>query len=417
MSAPAVQVLLGFGATPSLANLFVLNRSQLDGTDTLGGGTIMVDVSQWLSGQIGTTRGRSREIDMYTAGSLTFTLRNEDRRFDPTNTASPYYPGIRPRAPVQVFIAGQQVFGGYVDDYDLGYGMPSTATMTVTALDGFCLLATTYTNHWNAVAETGGQRILHLLQRPEVNYPAAYSLDTGLCTLQASTQNQTTALDHAQAANSSEGGMLFIDRFGVLRFHDRTWLLKQSAVWPNGQLTLTDTGVSYQGEAIGYDTVGILSGTTLLFNRVQGTATGGVQQIADDPLSQASYNMRTLSLPTLENKVDSDVAAICQLKLALFSQPEIRFDTMGVNLAGMSAEQQGVVAGLDLGSVVIAERTPPGGGTKITQLSMVEKVDWACDVVGGTYRLTLGLMNLQPPGYLILDDPVYGILNTNTLYF
>lgn len=416
MSAPAIQVLLGFGATPSLANLVTLNRSVLDGTDVLGGGTIMVDVSPWLSGQVSSSRGRSREIDMYQAGSLTFMLRNEDRRFDPTNTASPYYPGILPRAPVSVFVAGQQVFGGYVDDYDLGYGMPSTAEVTVSCLDGFTLLATAYLSNWSASAEFSGQRIQHVLQRPEIGYPASYSLDTGLSLLQASTQNQNTALDHCQAANSSENGMLFCDRFGVLQFHDRTYVPKQAAAWPNGQLTFTDAGTAVVGEAIAYQTVGILSATTLLFNRVQGTATGGLQQTANDPISQAAYNIRTLALPAMENQADTDVNSICQLKLLQFSQPEVRFDTIGVEFAGLSAEQQPVVAALDLGSVVVAVRTPPGGGSAISQLSMVEKIDWTLDVSGAS-MMVVGLMNLQPPGYLILNDATYGILNTDTLYF
>ncbi len=237
---PTYRLVVGFTASPSFAGYFVLNRSVLDGADVLAGATSPVDVSQWLTGQLSISRGRSRETDQHQAGTLTFVLRNEDRRFDPTNTASPYYPGIIPRAPVSLFIAGQQVFGGYVDDYDLGYLKPETATVTVSCIDAFTLLATTQLDAYSAPVEYSGQRIHDVLLRPEINFPATFNLDRGQSVLQASTQTAVAALDHCNTATASDGGLLFCDRFGVLQFKDRTFVTRQAVAYPNGQLVFSD---------------------------------------------------------------------------------------------------------------------------------------------------------------------------------
>ena len=47
-------------------------------------------------------RGRSSELDQFTAGSCEIVLDNRDRRFDPLNTSSPYSPYVLPRCQVRV---------------------------------------------------------------------------------------------------------------------------------------------------------------------------------------------------------------------------------------------------------------------------------------------------------------------------
>ena len=387
------------------------------GGDVLAGPTVNVDVSAWLTGQITITRGRSRETDQYQAGTLTITLRNEDDRFDPTWTSSPYYPGIVPRVPVALFVNGVQIFGGYVDDFQPDYEMPSTATVTVSAIDGFTLLANTSLSQFAAPRQTSGQRIRAVLQRPEIGYPSSYSLNTGLSMLQESLQDQVPALDHIQTAANSEGGLVYCDRMGVLQFKDRTVIPLQYASWPNGKMTLTDTGSSYNGECIGYTGISTASTSTLLFNQVGGSRTGGAQQIANDAASQELFLVRALSLPTLENETDDDVLNLCNFYLGRFASPEVRFDTITVEHHNLTQEQSVAMASLDITDVIVAERTRPGGHGKITQLSMIEAVSWSLDASSDSYTQTIGVQNVSAGGYFILDDPNLGILDQTPLFF
>src|ERR1019366_6241657 len=111
-----------------------------------------------------------------------------------------------------------------------------------------------------------------------VSYPGATNLATGQNTLQASTQTQVAALDLCQVAAQSEGGMLFCDRFDVLQFKDQTYVAAIPAIWPDGVAQFSDNASDLASGAVGYADIQMLSASTLLFNQVQGTRTGGLVQ-------------------------------------------------------------------------------------------------------------------------------------------
>jgi hypothetical protein len=418
MSPPSIQVLLGFGTTVNLGNYFVLDRSMLDAPGTpLAPDNVMVDVSQWLYGPLSISRGRSREVDAFQAGSASFTLHNEDRRFDPTNTASPYYPGVVPKAPVSIAIAGRQVYGGYVDNYDVLYRKPNIVDLNVSALDGFSLLSLTKLQAAVFAQETSGVRITNVLSRPEVSYPDVTVIDAGQMTMQGSTQDNVGALDHCQVIAASEAGYFFVDNTGTLTFKDKTWLSQRLATYPQGRATFTDTGVAYAGLAYGYTDITLTMGTVLLFNRCEGARSGGTRQIANDVNSQAQYGIRALSLPQLENYQDIDVLGICGVFVDRYKQPEVRFSNVVIELSGLSLAQQELLSDLDIGSIVIAERSPPGSGTpaKITQTAAIEQMTWTLDVASSSYRLTLALRNTAGHAGLVLNDATLGVLDTGKL--
>ena len=409
------KVLIGFQSNPSYAGIFVLGTSVLGGTDTLES-FAMTDVSQYVTQTLTSARGRSRETDQYTAGQLTLILRNENRYFDPTNTASPYSPGIVPRAPVQVSIAGQVIFTGYADDFKVDYVNPSASTVTVPGSDGFGLLAMATVNNYTAIEETSGQRIADVLARGEVGYPGAANLATGQNTLQASTQTQVAALDLCQVAAQSEGGMLFCDRFDVLQFKDQTYVAAIPAIWPNGVVQFSDNASDLASGAVGYADIQMLSASTLLFNQVQGTRTGGLVQQVDQLSSEFQYLIRCLTLPSLECVDDPTVLTLCNLYLLRYAFPEVRFDTITIELVGLSPALQAAVASLDIGNAVQVTRTPPGGGSPIVQLAMIEAVNWSCDASQPSYRVTFGLMNISSQIYFILGSASQGVLGTNKIF-
>lgn len=430
-----VAVEIGFPSTPN-GNNFVLGdpvKGVLGSATYTLGGTDWVDVTQWCSGQISVSRGRSRETDQYTTGSASFSLRNEDRRFDPLNIDSPYYPGIVPRAPVNIYVGGIQVFGGYVSDYNPGYEKPSTATVPVKAQDAFCILANAYINNWTASEELTGQRILDLINDNVPGFPADMNIAAGNTLLQANLfgansagSDGDVALDDLQTVADSEWGFLFVDRTGTLTFLDRYAIIRQLAAG-TVYATFSDLAADIEEGAFGYFGISLVSAVLLLYNQVQGTRNSDqldsddepITQIANNAESQEAYLLRALQLPSIENNSDADVLALCNWVLSLYCQPEVRFDALTLELTGMDIAQLQQLAALDIPQVCVVKRTPPGSGspTTIELLSYIDQIGWDFDVSGSTYRMNLSFGSAEDLNYFVLGSPVYGVLGTSELAY
>lgn len=430
MTAPSLRVEIGFGATASLGSFFQLDDFNADGSagasrlynpadptfayDTLAG-TVFVDVTSYISGQLTITRGRSRETDQYGAGTMSFTLRNEDRRFDPSNTAGPYYPGPSPRLLVNAYLTkggtSQQVFAGYLDDIDITYDLDGTSTANVTCVDAFNILANMNLHSFAVTAGwTTGQAIKKALKAS--GYPATYSIDAGLTSVQASTQDNVTVLDFAQTMARSENGFFFTDKSGVVTFKNRHFTGMGTVV-----ATFSDNPSDWP-TAIGYSTLAQKSAALLLYNEVSGQRNGSSStQIATDTASQAQYLPRALSLSTLENQTNADVANLCAYMLGRYSQPEVRFDSMSLELAGVSDDQATTILALGITDTVQVTHTPPGSGTpsSITQTCLIDGIDWSMDASSGSFRVTYNLQLLRSRQTFILDDAALGVLDTSKL--
>lgn len=369
-----VGVEIGFQPTAALGNNFVLGsatQAVLGGSAGLGG-TVFVDVTRYCSGHISIRRGRSRPTDQYTAGEAQITLRNEDRRFDPLNTASPYYPGIIPRAPLNIYIGGIQVFGGFIDDYNPGWEKPATSTVPVTAHDAFALLACAYINDWEAASELSGQRILDILSNNFPGFPAPVDVAAGNTLLQGNLFGANSkgslgdiVLNDMQTAANSEWGFFFVARDGTLTFLDRYAIIRQLAAGTIAAV-FSDLAADLAAGAFPYYAISAASAVLLLYNEVQGTrATDQLlpsdspgTQIAEDLASQQAYFLRSLQLPQLENWSDADVLNLCNWVLSLYSQPEVRFDTVTLELTGMDIAQLQQLASLDMTDLCTVKRTP-----------------------------------------------------------
>jgi len=105
---------------------------------------VWTDVSAYVR-DLSTKRGRNNELDSFSPGTMSVTLSNADRRFDPEYTAGPYFGSVTPSRPIRVQAEydGQGVedlFFGWIDGWDQQYNRPSDATVVVTATDGFKIL-------------------------------------------------------------------------------------------------------------------------------------------------------------------------------------------------------------------------------------------------------------------------------------
>jgi len=89
-------------------------------------------------------RGRNRELGAFETGTLTFTVRNDGRKYDPDNAAGPYYGKLRPNRRVRFRATYNAItypiWQGYVDRITQNYGGPNDATATFDCSDLFKLL-------------------------------------------------------------------------------------------------------------------------------------------------------------------------------------------------------------------------------------------------------------------------------------
>lgn len=103
-SFPTMEVRVGFAADP------------LDELSSI----TWTDITPYVQ-RVQTRRGRTHELSRPQAGEATLLLTNRDRRFDPTNTASPYAPhlGVLNRIQILATWAGDTfaIFTGYVESW------------------------------------------------------------------------------------------------------------------------------------------------------------------------------------------------------------------------------------------------------------------------------------------------------------
>jgi len=102
------------------------------------------DVTSYVRG-VEINRGVDGDWDLVASGSASVTLSNRDRRFDPFNTASPYYGNLLPRRQIRIRATHSattyDVFRGFVDGFpptwtEAGYD----STVTLSCFDALDLL-------------------------------------------------------------------------------------------------------------------------------------------------------------------------------------------------------------------------------------------------------------------------------------
>jgi hypothetical protein len=110
---------------------------KLDGTWT--------DITNYVRN--GSTRiGRRDEMDVFQPGTISLTVDNRDRRFDPLNTVGPYYGKLFPGPANRIRVKATwnstvyDVFTGYVDGWGLSPNIDGDSTLTLEGYDylGIC---------------------------------------------------------------------------------------------------------------------------------------------------------------------------------------------------------------------------------------------------------------------------------------
>lgn len=396
-------------------NVFTLN-SATDGildSDYLEGTLIGDDVSAYAQ-EISINRGRQDQLANFSAGACAVTLLNNDRRFDPTNEASPYWDGVTgrsgvtPRRKVTVRVGDETLFVGRITDIDLSYATGKASdlsTVTVTAADDFVLLANAFTQQSHSpVEELSGARLNYLLSLAEVNYSGPTNIDTGTVALGDYTINaNTNALAYAQAISQSEQGFFFMGRDGTLTFTDR---VSSAFAAPVGNFSdAVGTGIKYQ-------TLGIMYGQEFLYNKVTTTREGGTTQVANDAASQAEFGISTLSLDGLLLATDATALSLAEDLLNLYAEPVYRFDNMTILASSLNNAQRLTCNTLELGNMITVQRNYASGSPlTVTRYQTIERLTHL--ITPSVHRLEIAMADAYVVYEFKLDDATYGLLDTD----
>lgn len=406
----AYTVEIAFPASATFGNAFTLNdpvKGVLNSATYTLGGDVWADVTDYVT-QVTTNRGRSRQTDTFNAGQATVVMRNESRIFDPSNTASMFAGGIKPRRPIRISVNGNQIFNGYIDDFTFDWETSNIGTVSLACSDGFNLLARTTLSEFTPSEQLSGARVSAILDRSEVSFPATRNIEVGASTLGAyQVTAGTTALDYLQDIATAEQGYLFVSGNGTLTFRGRLSTLNQAAT-----ITFADTEaagtVPYQGYGVQY-------GTEMLFNRVVTKRVGGIQQVAEDAASEAEFLTSTLSYLDLLVSTDQQAIDIGTFLLGKYAQPELRVEYVEIVIAS-DAPIFSELMNVEIGDVVTVVKSFDTG----TPLSLVQEMSIEGirhRITARDHRVVFNFGAVDSRSFLELDDPLFGLLDSNLLAF
>jgi len=406
MAAPVVRVRIGF--TQNTFTLDDLVRGVLDSAE-LGGATPLTDVTSDVQ-SISINRGRSRDTDSFFAGSCSVRLLNNARKYENTNTSSPYYPGIEPLITLHVDATTngstyEDLYVGFVTDINLTYPDKNNSFADFVANDGFMKIANTQLIDASFSSTDSGTLIGNVLDNANVKFGAGRSIETGISTMQSLSGLSENTLSVLQNIERSENGLLFMAKNGQLTFKSR------HTTFPS----TPDATFSDDGSDVPYLRVDYINDDNEIYNIISLERLSGTTQTVQDVASQGKYLIRTLSRSGLYNNSDSDVLDAANFLLGKYSSALIRFDNLIVDLTEATTGNQNTILSREVGDVIQVELTPPGGGSpaQITSLEVIDSISYNItpDIFSCSYKLS----NADVQAFLRLDNALFGQLDVDKL--
>jgi hypothetical protein len=410
MSVPTMQVLVGFQSTTGFGTPFMLDDAFYGVLNTAGrgtlGGTTFVDLTSLVE-NVSITRGRSRQLDQFNAGTAVIAFDNASQILNPSNTSSPYYPFVLPRCPVQILANGIPIYTGLITDWNLDYDISNQDMMYASCSDQFTVLANQNLNAVATTVQATGARINTVLDLPEINYQGARAIDTGSSTLGAfAISENENCLNYLQLVNTSEQGYLFMSASGTLTFKGRSSVLNPVA---GATFNTNGTGIRYQSLINQF-------GDELLYNYITTKSDAGAIQTTSNAASIALYQAQQYSLTNLLNSTVAEVAGLGNYLLGKYQNPVLRFTGLSTEMSALSATDQNIILGLDMTSIcTVVKNFVVGTPATETQTLIVSGI--AHNITPGTHIVSYTFESTDGNQYMTLNDAIFGTLDNNLLSF
>jgi hypothetical protein len=414
MPAPAVKVELGLNLGQADPFAFTLDdaiKGVLDNTSFTLGGERYFDISDRLIAT-STARGKNQALDRIDAGTSSIVVDNSDRHFDPLYPNGPYFGQLIPRRTVRITCNDQPVFIGAIDDFDIVYAPSNRSQVRIDVSDAFSTLTNSGLEEFTPSAQLSGARVNAVLDRPEVDWPAAErEIDTGNSTmLGALVAEGTSVLEYLQLVSNSEFGDLFIGKDGKVVFRER------NAVPNTPNLVFSDEVVAGAYTGIQFASVNNVYGSENLYNRILISNAGSpvLEASAADTESQTVYGPRSYSQSNLLVASQSELQFLADYLLARFKEPQYRFESLTVVMDTLTEANQDAVLDLEIGDIVLVRFEPSDIPPAIEQY--VRIIGISHDWTSTSKNITFALERLDF-AIFILDNAVLGVLDNDRLAY
>ncbi len=331
-------------------------------------------------------RGRSTELDNFTAASGSVDCYNVAGDFDPTFDplmASPVgaYGAVKPGRKIEVKDGAVVVFTGYVDDYDYQWQQGLAPAATLIPTDALATLGRSEFLEWTTDPyDRAGERITKALDRAEVAFPSgasARSISAGLTPLQSDLVTYgSNVLNYLQLLARSDMGRLFVDRLGVLTYTDRYALRGVAA---SAQFDDTETNLPFHA-------VDALYGSEQLYFQVSVGRLGGEPRTSKNLTAIAAYpvlGIRQLAIDGLLFDSDAYAEAQAAVLVKRYSANAATVSSLTVKLSALDDTPRVTVAALDIGDMIGLTWTPTPTSTPVTQDLVIEGTSYRADIEAG----------------------------------
>ena len=194
-----------------------------------------------------------------------------------------------------------------------------------------------------------------------------------------------------------------MSKSGDLIFSDR-----EDATPKSGSITTfadDGTGIPYTRARTNY-------GTELLINTVTAKSSAG-SATALNQGSRTTYGVTSTELDTLLSDV-TQLGNIASFYVAKYSVPEYRIESVEMNLNNLSPAQKNTVLGLEISDITKFIFTPNGIGDPIEQFGQIINIDHK--IRQDRHDVIIGVTSIDWT-FLVLDDALFGILDTAHLAF
>jgi hypothetical protein len=280
-----------------------------------------------------TGSGRNFELDRIESGRMDFTLDNRSRKYDSDYTGSVLYPHVKPtravrfRAQSAVDQPVHGIFFGYTEGPGLKrLSMGKDAVAEYSASDVFKALALDKISSGDVrETELAGARLAHVLSGvPGIPYRGEASIHRVI----GDSLEGVNRLDHAQAVVETDGGVLFADSIGYVRFQDNQHRAKYErtvrATYGDGWASNPELPVVQLEPAVD---------EARLFTKASVTPSSGEIKSVQDDAAVLEHFVRTKEVPTVHAD-DNDAQAMAEAYAHRYSTPRERIPSLAVKPAG-----------------------------------------------------------------------------------
>lgn len=318
--------------------------------------------------------------------------------------ANPFFNLIKLRQLVKIQTSlSSQILTGYITDWQLSYDVNGDSIATISGSDAFSYLAQQVLDDAVTVVQKTGERVLFALGRAYVGafgFSYAGVTQGTVDVVDDPLVAGDNALEYLQNLERSERGSLFVKKDGTLAFLAVNGGSNKSTV-------LTDDGAG-----IAYNAITVNYGTDYLFNRVQLENTALEVGEKDNTSSIDTYGATVFSDTGLLVNDLATLQSQAGVLAARYGTPEYRFETVSIELTGLTTSEQNELLGLELTDRLTVEFTPNKTGSQIAKI---------CELIGVNHSISVDRHQIvlqfasADNGLFTLNNTILGRLDYNLL--